>query len=66
MLTLATAPNKTAFYAAGRALAAWAVLLSVLGLSRPGFPGSSRTGRLVLVVSVVLVGGTMAAAVITS
>src|SRR4051794_35715641 len=35
-------PSKVPFYIAGVAFAAWAVLLSFLGLSRASFPGGRR------------------------
>jgi hypothetical protein len=57
--------SKTAFYLAGGALAAWAVILSALGLSRPEFPGSDGAARGVMAISTVLVIGAMTAAVIT-
>jgi hypothetical protein len=57
--------SKTAFYVAGGALAAWAVILSAVGLSRPEFPGSDGASRGVMAISAVLVIGAMAAAVVT-
>ncbi|MCW2991074.1 MAG: hypothetical protein JWM73_1668 [Solirubrobacterales bacterium] len=57
--------SKTAFYLAGGALAAWAVILSALGLSRPEFPGSDGAARGVMAISTVLVIAAMAAAVAT-
>jgi len=33
-------PSKTAFYLCGGLLAAWAVVLGVIGLRSPDFPGS--------------------------
>jgi len=59
-------PSKTAFYIAGGALAAWAVILSAFGLSRPDFPDSSGAARGVMAISTVLVIGAMIAAVATS
>jgi hypothetical protein len=44
-----------AFYAAGGALALWAVLVSVLGISRPDFPGSRGAERMVIAISIALV-----------
>lgn len=55
---------KTAFYVAGGLLALWAVVLSAIGLSRPNFPGG--LGRLVILVSALLVVAAMATAVITA
>ena len=57
--------SKTAFYLAGGALAAWAVILAAVGLSRPEFPGSDGAARGVMAISTVLVIAAMAAAVAT-
>jgi hypothetical protein len=38
----ASAPSKVPFYLAGGALAAWAVLSSVFGITHPDFPGRWR------------------------
>jgi hypothetical protein len=57
--------SKTAFYIAGIALAGWAVLLSAIGLTRPGFPGSDGASRGVMAISVILVIAAAAAAVAT-
>jgi len=58
-------PSKTAFYVAGGALAAWAVILSAIGLSRPEFPGSDGAARGVMAISAILVIAAAAAAVAT-
>jgi hypothetical protein len=58
-------PSKTAFFIAGGALAAWAVILSAFGLTHPEFPESSGAARGVMVISVVLVAGAAIAAVAT-
>lgn len=57
--------SKTAFYLAGGALAAWAVILSAVGLTRPDFPGSDGAARGVMAISTVLVIAAAAAAVVT-
>jgi hypothetical protein len=57
--------SKTAFYLAGGALAAWAVILAAVGLTRPEFPGSDGAARGVMAISTVLVIAAMAAAVAT-
>lgn len=57
--------SKTAFYVAGGALAAWAVLISAVGLSRPEFPSSALASRGVMAVTAVLVIAAAAAAAIT-
>jgi len=59
-------PSKTPFYIAGGVLAGWAVLVSVLGLRRAEFPGSSNGGRAVMAISVVLMLGATSMAVVTS
>jgi hypothetical protein len=59
-------PSKTGFYLAGGALAAWAVVLGLIGLRSPDFPGSERGSRGVMAISAVLVFVAMAAAVLTS
>ena len=59
-------PSKTAFYVFGGALAVWAVVLGVIGLRSPEFPGSERGERGVMAISAVLVVAAMAAAVLTS
>ncbi len=59
-------PSKTPFFIAGGALAAWAVVLSAIGLSRPEFPGNAAAARGVMAISAVLVLAAMAAAVATS
>jgi hypothetical protein len=59
-------PSKTAFYVCGGLLASWAVVLGVLGLRSPEFPGGASAARGVMAISSVLVVATMAAAVITA
>lgn len=58
--------SKTAFYLVGGLLAAWAVILSFVGLTRPEFPGSDGAARGVMAISTILVLAAMAAAVVTS
>ncbi len=58
-------PSKTAFYLGGGLLAVWAVVLSVIGLSRPSFPGSAGAARGVYGVSALLVVIAAATAIIT-
>lgn len=57
--------SKTAFYLAGGALAAWAVILAAVGLTRPEFPGGDGAQRGVMAISTVLVVAAMVAAVAT-
>ncbi len=59
-------PSKTAFYLLGGLLAAWAVVLSAIGLTRPEFPGNAGVARGVMALSAVLVVAAMAAAVLTA
>ena len=62
----AAAPSKVPYYVAGCVLALWAVLLAVWGISHTGeFPSSQGRGRLVILMSFVLVAATMSAAVLT-
>ena len=58
-------PSKTAFYIAGIALAAWAVILSAYGLSKPDFPAGAAAARGVMAISVLLVAAAAIAAVAT-
>jgi hypothetical protein len=65
-LVLAAAePSKTPFYLAGGALAAYAVVLAAVGLTRPSFPFSQSGARAVMALSVVLVVVAIAMAVAT-
>jgi hypothetical protein len=59
-------PSKAAFYICGGLLAAWAVVLSAIGLSRAEFPENAVAARGVMGISVLLVAGTIATAVITA
>jgi hypothetical protein len=56
--------SKTAFYVAGGALAAWAVLVSLIGIAKPDFPGRAAS-RTVMTLSVLLVAGAASTAVLT-
>ncbi|HEU4656922.1 MAG TPA: hypothetical protein VFR97_05335 [Capillimicrobium sp.] len=58
--------SKTAFYVAGGVLAAWAVLVSLVGISRPSFPGSKAAARTMMLLTALLVAGVMSTAVITA
>ena len=66
--TLAAAgeKSKTPFYVAGGVLAAWAVIVSLVGVTRPGFPGGASGERAVIAVSVLLVALTITMAVVTA
>ena len=58
--------SKTPYYIAGIALAAFAVIISAIGISRQGtFPPSAGAARAVMGLAVLLVVATMASAVLT-
>jgi hypothetical protein len=58
--------SKTPYYIAGGALAAFAVIVSAIGIrSHEWFPGSAGAMRAVMALAVVLVVATMASAVLT-
>jgi hypothetical protein len=57
--------SKTAFYVAGGLLAVWAVLISLVGVARPSFPGKAG-GRVLMLLTVLLVAGAASTAVITA
>jgi hypothetical protein len=58
--------SKAAFYVCGGLLAAWAVVLSLIGMSQADFPRNASAQRGVQLLSVVLVIAAMATAVITA
>jgi hypothetical protein len=58
-------PSKTLFYILGGAAAVWAVVLFAIGMRSPTFPGSPGAQRGVIAVSVLVVLGAMASAVLT-
>jgi hypothetical protein len=62
----AAEPSKVPFYLAGGVLAAWAVVLSAIGLTRPSFPFGNKGARGVMLISFVLMVVAMATAVTTS
>jgi hypothetical protein len=58
--------SKTAYYVAGAALAAFAVIISAIGISRHDrFPPSKGATRAVMGLAAILVVATMASAVLT-
>ena len=58
--------SKTAYYVAGGALAAFAVIISAIGISRhENFPPSQAAARGIMALAAVLVAITMASAVLT-
>jgi plastocyanin len=62
----ATGPSKVPFYAAGAALAAWALVLSALGLRRPGFPGGRGGAAGVIGITGLLMAATLASGIATA
>ena len=59
-------PSKVPFYIVGGVLVLWAVGLAGLGLRSAEFPYSIRGERGVITISVLLILGTIAAAIFTS
>ena len=59
-------PSKTAFYVLGGLAAAWAIVLFAIGMRSPTFPGSRAAERGVIAISVLVVAGAMASAVLTA
>jgi hypothetical protein len=58
-------PSKTPFYVLGTVAAVWAIVLFAVGMRSPGFPASPGAQRGVIAVSVLVVLGAMASAVLT-
>lgn len=61
----AAEPSKVPFYIFGCALAAWAVVLGLVGLSRPAFPEGGAERPVIGVTSVLMLGA-MVTAVVTA
>ena len=60
-------PSKTLFYVFGGLLAAWAVIVSTIGIrAHETFPATRTATRGVIAISVVLILCAMASAVLTS
>jgi hypothetical protein len=55
-----------AFHVIGSAFAVWAVIVAALGLRRDDFPPSEGAQRAVIVISALLLAGTIGAAIATS
>jgi plastocyanin len=66
VLAAAGEKSKAPFYVAGALLAVWAVLVSVVGITRPDFPGSPLRTRAVMAISAVLVLVAVSSAVLTA
>ena len=60
------AGSPTAFYVTGLGLALFAVVVSAVGIRRPGFVSKEGPARALMALSVVLVGLVMAASVVTA
>ena len=60
------AADITAFHVMGAVLVFWAVLLSVLGITRHNFPPSDVAEKIVIAISGLLVAGTIGAGIATS
>jgi hypothetical protein len=58
-------PDKTAFYVFGLAAAAWAIFLFAFGMRSEKFPPTVGAQRGLMAVSVLVVLGAMASAVLT-
>jgi len=56
----------TPYYMLGLALAAWAIIVAVLGVRFERFPGTRGGERLVIAISALLVLGTIGSAIVLS
>jgi hypothetical protein len=61
-----SSPDKTPFYICGGLLAAWAVVVSAIGITQPDFPGSPARTRGVFAISILLVAAAIGTAIGTS
>jgi hypothetical protein len=50
--------SKTPYFIAGGIFAAWAIVVSLIGLRSPDFPKNKAQGRLTLLVSIALAAAT--------
>jgi hypothetical protein len=66
LLLVEAEPSKTPFFIVGGLLAAWAVFVAFVGITRPDFPGTAAISRGVMAISAALVVAAMVAAVATS
>ena len=58
--------SKVPFYICGGGLAAWAVIVGIIGITRPDFPTNQAGRNGVIMISVLLVLGATSTAVITA
>ena len=66
LIIAAEESSKTAYYVFGAALAVWAVIVAFVGITQPEFPSNPAGRAAVILMTVALVAGTMATAVITA
>ena len=66
LITAADEPSKVPFFIIGGALAIYAVVLSAIGMTRPGFPFNARGQRAVIAVTLVIAILAVGAAIGTS
>jgi hypothetical protein len=66
LIAAAEETSKTPFYVVAGVFAAWAVLVGVLGVTRPAFPHGEAGARVVMGLTFVLMVATMVAAVATA
>jgi hypothetical protein len=59
-------PSKLPFYLLGGAAVVWAIVLFAVGMRSESFPASAGAQRGVIAISVLIVAGAMATAVITA
>jgi hypothetical protein len=62
----AAEPSKTPFYVFGGVLAAWAVLVGLLGIVKPDLPAKAAAQAAIMFVTVALVAAAMTTAVVTA
>jgi hypothetical protein len=58
--------SKVPFYILGAVLVVWALILALIGLNRPDFPGSKQGERGVIALTLVLAILAIGAAILTS
>ena len=58
--------EPVAFYIVGGLAALWAIVLFAVGMRSHTFPGSAAAQRVVILISVLVVAGAMASAVLSS
>ena len=58
--------SKAPFYIVGLVFAAWAVVVGIAGIVRPDRPSTAGPARLMILVTVLLMAGTMSTAIITA